>query len=187
MQAVIPFYVLTGAPGTGKSALLELLRRQSLDCVDEPARQILAEQRSFGGNGLPDRDPALFVELMLSRAVFERRKPRPADRPVFFDRGLPDLIAYALLYGLDDAPTRNAAHKYRYNPTVFFAPPWQDIYSQDEERRMTYGQACDFGERMRAAYQGLGYTLLELPRESPEDRTQFILDTVAASGTPEAR
>lgn len=178
---MIPYYVLTGAPGTGKSAVLEQLRRRGFDGIDEPARQILAEQRSFGGNGVPDTDPALFVELMLSRAVFERRKPRPADRPVFFDRGLPDLVAYALLYGLDDAPTRNAAHKYRYNPTVFFAPPWQDIYSQDEERRMTYGQACDFGERMRDAYQGMGYVLQELPRVSPEERAQSILETIAAA------
>ena len=177
---MIPFYVLTGAPGTGKSAVLERLRLLGYDGIDEPARQILAEQRSFGGNGVPDNDPALFVELMLSRAVFERRKPRSADLPVFFDRGIPDLIAYALLYGLDDAPPRSAAHKYRYNPTVFFAPPWKDIYSTDEERRMTYGQAADFGERMRGAYLGLGYTLVELPRESPEERARFILDTVKA-------
>ncbi len=177
---MIPFYVLTGAPGTGKSALLERLRLQGFDGVDEPARQILAEQRSYGGNGVPDTDPALFVELMLSRAVFERRKPRLADLPVFFDRGIPDLIAYALLYGLDDRPARNAAHKYRYNPTVFFAPPWQDIYSTDEERKMTYGQAADFGERMRDAYRALGYTLVELPRESPQQRAQFVLDWVTA-------
>ena len=116
---------------------------------------------------------------MLSRAVFERRKPRLADLPVFFDRGIPDLIAYALLYGLDDRPARGAAHKYRYNPTVFFAPPWKDIYSTDEERRMTYGQAADFGERMRDAYLGLGYTLVELPREDPAERAQFIEAKVA--------
>ncbi len=176
---MIPFYVLTGAPGTGKSAVLERLRLQGYDGVDEPARQILAEQRSFAGHGVPDSDPALFVELMLSRAVFERRKPRSADHPVFFDRGIPDLIAYALLYGLDDRPARSAAHKYRYNPTVFFAPPWKDIYSTDEERRMTYGQAADFGERMRDAYLGLGYTLVELPREDPAERARFIEDTVA--------
>ena len=175
-----PVALVTGAGGEMGQLLVPALVERGFDGIDEPARQILSEQRSFGGNGVPDSDPALFVELMLSRAVFERRKPRPADRPVFFDRGLPDLIAYALLYGLDDAPTRNAAHKYRYNPTAFFAPPWQDIYSQDEERRMTYGQACDFGERMRDAYQGMGYTLLELPCESPADRARFIQDTVSA-------
>ncbi len=177
---MIPFYVLTGAPGTGKSAVLEQLRRHGHDGIDEPARQILAEQRSYGGRGVPDADPALFVELMLSRAVFERRKPRPAGRPVFFDRGVPDLIAYALLYGLDDAAPRNAAHKYRYNPTVFFAPPWKDIYTQDEERRMTYGQACDFGERMRDAYLGLGYDIVDLPRDAPEARARIILDRIEA-------
>jgi len=177
---LIPFYVLTGAPGTGKSAALDQLRRRGFDGIDEPARQILAEQRSFGGRGVPDADPALFVELMLSRAVFERRKHRPAEQPVFFDRGVPDLIAYALLYGLDDAAPRNAAHKYRYNTTVFFAPPWTDIYTQDEERRMTYGQAADFGERMRDAYFGLGYDVVELPRDTPEARARFMLDRIEA-------
>src|SRR3546814_10233995 len=38
--------------------------------VHPPARQILAEQRSIGGAGVPDRNPALFTELLLSRALY---------------------------------------------------------------------------------------------------------------------
>ena len=48
---------------------------------------------------------------------------------------------------------------------------------------MSYGEASDFGERMRQAYLGLSYQIVELPRESPEKRARFILDRLA-SETP---
>ena len=63
------FFVLTGAFGSGKSTLLEHLRLRGFRGVAEPARTILAQQRSIGGNGLPEKNPALFVELMFSRML----------------------------------------------------------------------------------------------------------------------
>ena len=172
-------FVLTGAPGSGKSALLDCLRRSGVTAIDEPARQILAEQRSFGGHGVPERDPALFVELMLSRAVFEYRRQEASDRPIVFDRGVPDLIAYASLYGLDATRVLSASRAYRYNPTVFFAPAWEEIYCNDDERKMTFDQARDFGERMRDAYLGLNYELLDLPRDTPGKRAGILLKALA--------
>jgi predicted ATPase len=62
------FFIITGSPGSGKSTILRELKNIAVTVIDEPARQILAEQRSFGGNGVPENDPVLFTELMLSRA-----------------------------------------------------------------------------------------------------------------------
>ena len=53
--------------------------------VDEPARQILAEQRSFGGNDVPEKDPVLFTELMLSRAICQFKQLQEKNVPVLFD------------------------------------------------------------------------------------------------------
>ena len=63
-------FILTGAPGSGKTAVLNRLRDQ-FTCVDEPAREILAEQRSTGGRGTWDQDPSLFVHLLLQRSIDE--------------------------------------------------------------------------------------------------------------------
>jgi predicted ATPase len=41
------FFILTGAMGAGKSTVLKELRKLKLTCVDEPARQLLAEQRDI--------------------------------------------------------------------------------------------------------------------------------------------
>ena len=97
------FHLLTGPPGSGKSALLLELRALGHTTVNEPARQILAEQRSFGGNGLPERNPALFTELVLSRAIVLFEQMKDIEGPVFFDRGVPDHAAYAALFEVDSA------------------------------------------------------------------------------------
>ena len=45
------YFILTGAMGAGKSTILKKLRKLGLPCIDEPARQILAEQRAISGLG----------------------------------------------------------------------------------------------------------------------------------------
>ena len=174
------FYLLTGAPGSGKSAIVDRLRSFGFAASDEPARQILAEQRRFGGRGVPDKDAGLFTQLMLSRSIFEHGRMQQRKFPSFFDRGVPDVVAYADLYELDTAVARAAAQTFRYNKLVFFAPDWADIYRQDDERKMTYDEACRFGHSMRRVNQDLGYDLVEIPRDTPENRADFILNRVRA-------
>src|SRR5262245_31473600 len=106
-------FIITGAFGSGKSTLLQHLRTRGSAGIEEPARQILAEQRSIDGNVITHRDSRLFVELMLSRAICEYRRMQTCTQPVFFDRGIPDILAYAS--GFDYPPGQNAARKYRYN------------------------------------------------------------------------
>ena len=172
------FHLLTGPPGSGKSALLLELRALGHTTVNEPARQILAEQRSFGGNGLPERNPALFTELMLSRAIALFEQMKDIEGPVFFDRGVPDHAAYAALFEVDSAAAERASETFRYNPRAFFAPAWEEIYAQDDERRMTFEQARHFGSILRRAYFGLGYELVDLPCVSPAHRARFVLERV---------
>ena len=168
------YFVLTGAPGSGKTTVLDRLRPLGQTVVAEPARQILAEQRSFGGCAVPERNPGLFVELLLSRALYEHRRHAGGIQPVLFDRGLPDVIAYARLFGLPcDGPVA-AARRHRYNAQVFLLPAQEDIYRQDEERRMTFAQARRFGETIRKIYEELGYAIVALPPGTPDERAQAL-------------
>ena len=116
-------HLITGPPGAGKTALIAELRARGFDCVDEPARRVLARQRKVDGKGVPDRDPALFTELMLSAAVEDFESRRDGAEPVFFDRGVPDIVAYARLFGIDDRAALRAADIDRYNSIVFLRRP----------------------------------------------------------------
>jgi predicted ATPase len=168
------YFVLTGAFSSGKSTLLERLRLRGIRGIVEPARPILAEQRSIQGNGLPERDPRLFVELMLSRMLSTYGQIDTPPGPVLFDRGIPDILAYSKLFGFDFPPGENAARLFRYNPQVFIAPAWEQIYRTDDERTVSFSVAREFGNDVRAIYERLGYTLTDLPCVSVDERADFI-------------
>lgn len=172
------YFILTGAMGSGKSTLLKALAKQRLKCVDEPARKILAEQRSINGDAIPERDPKLFTHLLLSRSIYLYERMSNHTDPVIFDRGIPDNVAYANFLRLKPRPFINAANRYHYNKHVFFLPAWQDIYKTDDERKMNYEQSQKFGEDIYRIYQGLGYEIIEVTPDTVENRAAFVSDRI---------
>jgi predicted ATPase len=169
--------VITGPPGSGKTPILRELVAMGFACVEEPARIVLAEQRAMGGDGVPDRDPRLFCDLMLSRAIADFRRMGSAG-PAFFDRGIPDQVGYAELFGLDASEAERAAGLHRYGSVVFVLPSWREIYVTDGERTMTFEAAQAFGNRVREIYADLGYELVEVPCDTVAARAAFIVRTL---------
>lgn len=97
-------------------------------------------------------------------------------RIVFFDRGLPDLSGYSRLIGANvPAHIERAIALHRYNSLVFVAPPWEDIYTADTERRQGFAEAIATHDAIRAAYVQAGYEPVELPKASIESRVDFVL------------
>ena len=166
--------VVTGAPGTGKTAILRSLEPKLVH-VREPAREVLAEQRANGGTGTPQSDPARFVELLLERSIENHRAAAQRGQSVLFDRGIPDCVAYAIQLGGNPEPCRKAAAIYRYAPTVLVARPWAEIYTTDDERRMPFEATLPFQRLMEEAYEEAGYELMEIPRGPIEERGAFVL------------
>src|SRR5207245_425243 len=113
------------------STILRELSALNFMCVEEPARPIIAEQRGIDGDGIYDRDPKLFTELMLSRAMYQFKQMENYQGPVIFDRGIPDNIGYANIFSLDLPHIHQASIKYRYNNLFFFTPGWKEIYHTD--------------------------------------------------------
>jgi predicted ATPase len=174
-------FILTGAPGTGKTAILRQLGNE-FRCVDEPAREILAEQRATGGRGTWDQDPSLFVHLLLQRSIEKYAMARRSRETVIFDRGIPDCIVYAALAGSNPTPSLKAVEVYRYQPHVLFLEPWSDIYETDEERIMSFDDTVSFSQTLRDVYERSGYTLVEVPRDPIDDRATFVRKSVARFG-----
>jgi len=106
------FFILTGAPGSVKTAILARLKDELL-CVDEPAREVLAEQRASGGSGMWDKDPSMFGHLLLQRSIEKYQMALRSGQKALFDRGIPDCVVYAVRAGTDPMPSLTAVDVYR--------------------------------------------------------------------------
>ncbi len=118
------FYVLTGCSGGGKSTLLSELDKRGYRVFPEPGRQIVKEQQSVGGDGLPWKNKTKFAELCVSRAMYFYNSAILLDKPVFFDRSMIDNISGIERLGLP-MPVYFLATlvQYRYANRVFMVPP----------------------------------------------------------------
>src|SRR4051812_19155239 len=136
MEKVESFFILTGGPGSGKSTLVEGLRSAGYSGTVEAGRGIIQDQMAIGGHALPWIDPASFAELMLCWEMRSHEMARHQPGPVFFDRGVPDVAGYLSLMKLPiPAHVHKAVQTFRYNRQVFIAPPWQEIFQHDAERK----------------------------------------------------
>ncbi|MGH6763469.1 MAG: AAA family ATPase [Phyllobacterium sp.] len=170
------FYIVTGGPGSGKSAALNALRKRGCAISIEAGRGVIQEQVAISGEALPWKNPALFAELMLGWEMRNYRMAEEQPGIVIFDRGVPDILGYLRLMNID-APSHviTATHRFRYNPRVFIAPPWPEIFEQDAERKQDVEEAERTYEAMVTVYAELGYALIELPRLPVEERAVFMM------------
>lgn len=171
--------VISGGPGAGKTALLDELSRRGFACVAEVARRLIQEQVRDGGDALPWGDRARYCELMLTRSI-ESFRENDSMVVTFFDRGIPDTLCYARLVGLPEARIVEACRRYRYARRVFLAPPWQEIYVVDEERRQSFDEAVRTYALMVRVYEECGYEVVEIPRVAVAERADFVLGVIAA-------
>ncbi|AXE63087.1 ATPase [Hyphomonas sp. CACIAM 19H1] len=174
-------FILTGGPGAGKTTLLAHLAGQGIAMMPEAGRGIIRSQMAIGGRALPWKDRALFAELMLGWELRSLSEAATRPGPILFDRGVPDVAGYLTLEGLEvPAHIRQAAKTHRYNSLVFLAPPWEEIFHTDPERRQDFETARRTCETMRRVYTELGYNLVELPCASVPERADFVRANIGA-------
>ena len=169
------FHIFTGGPGSGKTSVIEALRARGYLCVDEVGRQIIKEQMAIGGDGHHGGDRLKYRELMLSRSIFAYQAVEERKDPVFFDRGIPDLIGYGALIGAE-TPLHilRAAALFRSNKRVFIFSSWPEIYGQDDERKQDFAEAHETWRVMAETYPQSGYELVEVPRMGISERAEFV-------------
>ena len=171
--------IITGGPGSGKSTLLTKLEQNGHHCVPEVSRQLIQQQTVLGSNCVPWNDLNCFARLSLDKMILDYNTADQTDTISFFDRGIPDVIAYLKAGYLPVDPLfYDVAEQYRYESFVYIAPPWKEIYVNDNERWQTFEEACVLYEMLVSVYSDLRYNIIELPLVPVKERVDFVLKTL---------
>ncbi|HWV70240.1 MAG TPA: AAA family ATPase [Pseudosphingobacterium sp.] len=171
------FFILTGGPGAGKTSLLQELNARGYTIVHETGRSVIQQQVAIDGDALPWKDTQLFAQHMLAADISNYLQHDGAKNIIIFDRGIPDVLGYALLSEIDRvAPYRKQAKQFLYNKYVFILPPWETIYVNDHERKQDFTVARNTYEVMYKTYKKLGYHLINLPKVSISERADIFIE-----------
>lgn len=181
--------VITGAPGTGKTAIINALENSGLYCFHEFIRSMTLEAKSELHANSMLGNPIAFVtdSKQFNKQLLEGRKKQYKDGEqqkkahVFYDRGMPDVLAYMdyfnQAYGADFI---DECQNHSYD-SIFLLPPWEEIYVQDNERLETYLQATEIHEHLKNTYTSLGYEVKEVPFGTVAERLTYITNHLELS------
>lgn len=167
-----PWYVLTGGPCAGKTTLIFELEKRGYPVVPEPARLIIDEQLARGKAIRDIVGDADWLPSVTRRARAMHREI-PRDEQCFFDRGVPDSLAYYRLGGREmDDELRDGLVEFTYRKVFLL-----DLvdFVTDEARSETPEQAMVIHSAIRRAYTDQGYELVEVPVLPIDARADFIL------------
>ena len=171
--------MITGGPGSGKTALINYLEREGYQVMHEISRDVILEAQKDGIEQLFLENPILFSEKLLAGRLKQFKEGENCAAPVlFYDRGMPDVTAY-----MDFVDTHYPVNfsetclNYKYDG-IFLLPPWEAIYHQDNERYESFEQAEKIFHFLKNGYEKYGYKVTEVPVGPIHERVHFILENL---------
>lgn len=166
------WYVITGAPCSGKTAVIGQLEQRGYTVVHEVARAyidaVLAQGKTL--EEVKADEWAFERHILMAKVKLEAGLAR--DDIVFLDRAVPDSIAYYRLCGLDPAEPRQKSRTVRYRKIFLFE---RLTFLTDPVRSEDEKTADRLGRLIEESYQSLGYKLIHVPLASVTERTEFVL------------
>lgn len=176
-------FVLTGAPGSGKTVLAAALRAQGLSVVPEAATDVIADQQARGVDEPWERDD--FVDRVVSLQRRRQVAQLPADTGVqMFDRS--PLCTLALARFLRrPVSARLAAEVDRviaehvYEQRVLLVRPLGFVQAT-AARRITYEESLVFEDVHIAVYREHGFTLVDVPPAELSSRVAVVNQLITA-------
>ena len=165
-------YVLTGAPGAGKTTLIEALRERGHAVVAEAATDVIARGQA-NGRAQPWRDPGFLAEIT---DLQQQRERAATGEVIFFDRSPVCTLALAHYSGLPVPPALRAAVDRApgfYQRQALLVRPLGFVV-RTAARRISYADSLRFAAIHEQVYAACGFTLVEVPNEPVADRVARI-------------
>lgn len=173
----MPWYVLTGTPGSGKTAILRQLEQDGFLTVEEAATDVIALELALG-HAEPSASPGFADQIV---ALQRRREQLAADHgpaTVFLDRSLVCTLALSRFLRHPVSPllaveVDRAVAERRYGDAVFFVRS-QGFVTPTAARRISLADAAAFEKVHEETYRELGFRLMEVPAGPLANRVALV-------------
>ena len=171
--------VITGGPGTGKTSIINKLESFGHCVFNESSREIIRKYKKLGHDQLFLSNPIKFSEILLKNRIKQFEESNKSNSNIkFFDRGIPDILAYLdykkISFGKEFIL---ASKKYKYD-FIFLAEPWEDIYKKDEERYESFEELKVINKYLKKIYSNYTQRFIILPKSSVKARINFIIESI---------
>jgi len=170
-------FILTGAPGAGKTSILRVLAATGYPVVDEAATDVNLA-RLAAGDAEPWTDP-MFIERIALLQRQRREEPvSPGTTTQVHDRSAVCTVALARHCGHPVPPVLEAeiariTEPGYFDRRVFFVRPLGFV-QPTKVRRISYEESLAFELLHEAEYQRLGFEIVDVPAGPVADRAAAI-------------
>ena len=165
--------VITGAPSSGKTAVISALAHRGYAIQTEVAREVINLGISEGRRLEEIRKDVAALQRGILEVCLAREMALDVSKTVFLDRGLPDSITYLKIAGLPTLEAVTISSLFRYRAVfVFDRLP----FVHDEVRTENEALAEKLDKLLEGDYRALGYAPIRVPVLPIEQRADFVLD-----------
>lgn len=166
--------VVTGAPSSGKSTVIEILHNNGYLTNPDISRKYLEEESAKGTSAADVRLNEGQLQKVLFILMVKNALSLNVDDEIFHDYSLPDNLPFLKLANIPIPREIIASSKmFRYKKVFFFEPLHIE---QDEIRTETTEDQKKLSHMIKETYLNLGYAPISVPLMSAEERYRFILD-----------
>lgn len=174
------WYVITGGPNSGKTSVINYLAYLSHTIRPEIARIIIDDELSKGKTIKEIRKDEIKFLNEITKLKIRSEECTPKEELVFWDRAIPDDIAYLRYYNAD-CSFQLEASKNRLYKGIFLLDMLPN-YKADYARIETEETVQNIQEEIYKTYTELGYEVIQVPVISIEERVNKILQHVQKVG-----
>jgi len=175
-------YILTGAPGAGKTSIIRGLAALGRSVVEEAATDVIAQAQARGVDE-PWTQPSFIDDIV---ALQKRRQLEASGMLQFYDRSPVCTYALSLYLGLP-VPASLGAEIERldregvYERRVLFVENL-GFCEPTAARRISFEESLAFEALHVETYRDLGYELVVIERAGLTDRIRAVLRHAEAGG-----
>ena len=169
------WHVITGAPCSGKTAVIKEIEHLGYPVVHEVARAYIDERLQHGETIAQIKAEILSFERHILYKKIAIEQSLLKEETVFLDRAVPDSIGYYILEGLDPYDPVQKSRLWRYKKIFFFdrIPLEKDPVRSEDDKI-----ASRIDHLLKESYRMLDYEIIVVPLMSVNERVRFILEHV---------